>query len=115
MGILNLCFADNLLLFVRGDLISIQLLMQQIESFSGSTVLVGDVAKCKLYFGGVTESVQQETLGVTGFHKGKLSFKYLVVPLDSKKLTVENCNPLIEKVISRTVQIAKLWWQGTID
>lgn len=36
-------------------------------------------AKCKVYFGGVDDNVEQEILRRTGFDRGTLSFKYLGV------------------------------------
>lgn len=36
-----------------------------------------------------------------GMHKGELPFKYLGVPLSTKKLTVLQCQPLIKKVLER--------------
>lgn len=41
-----------------------------------------------MYFGGVTEAQQEEILNYTGFKKGMLPLRYLGVPLNTKKLTV---------------------------
>lgn len=94
-----MCFADDLLLFTRGDHVSMVILMQQFHSFSASTGLIANNAKCKVYFGGVDLYTQQEILNKTGFGLGMLPFKYLGVPLDSKKLTIQRCLPLLEKIV----------------
>lgn len=101
LGITNICFADDLLIYVRGDLGSMQLLMGAFTSFTDATGLVVNVSKSKVYFGGVHHVAQLQILVETGFLKGSLSFKYLGVPLDSKKLTIAKFAPLIEKITGR--------------
>lgn len=39
LGIINICFADDLLMFVRGDVGSVQVLMECFGQFSASTGL----------------------------------------------------------------------------
>ncbi|CAL0333248.1 unnamed protein product [Lupinus luteus] len=101
MGITNLCFADDLLLFCRGDHKSVQPMMEIFKMFSESTGLKARTTKCKVYFGGVDMNTQKSIQQTTGFSKGCLPFKYLGVPLDSKKLTVNLCTPLIDKITNR--------------
>ncbi|KAF1884109.1 hypothetical protein Lal_00046395 [Lupinus albus] len=52
LGIINLCFADDLLLFGRGDKIFEELLMDKFKEFSDSTSLLASNIRCKVYFGG---------------------------------------------------------------
>ncbi|XP_058755140.1 uncharacterized protein LOC131628305 [Vicia villosa] len=67
LGIVNICFADDLMLFTRGDKISVTLLMATFKDFSAATGLRASPTKCKVYFGGVSEDVQQQILDTTGF------------------------------------------------
>ena len=53
MSIIDLSFADDLLLFTRGDEISVQLIMDKFQEFSRETGLVVNPAKCKLFYGGM--------------------------------------------------------------
>ncbi|XP_019415090.1 PREDICTED: uncharacterized protein LOC109326751 [Lupinus angustifolius] len=46
-------------------------------------------------------ALQENIMCITGFTMGSLPFKYLGVPLCSKKLTVNLCTPLIERITSR--------------
>lgn len=101
LSIVNLSFADDLLLFTRGDLRSVELVMETFESFSQSTGLRANPAKCQLYFGIVPEAVQHAIRMRTGFGTGVLPFRYLGVPLTSKKLTIVQCQPLIDKLVAR--------------
>lgn len=57
-----LCFADDLLLFLRGDETSVQLLMQTFEGFSKDTGLVANASKCKVFLGGVDKAVEKGIL-----------------------------------------------------
>lgn len=54
-----------------------------------------------MFFGCVNEEIQQAILEVIGFVKGKLSVRYLGVPLSSKTLGLMECKCLINKVKSR--------------
>ncbi|XP_058746559.1 uncharacterized protein LOC131619487 [Vicia villosa] len=54
LGIVNICFADDLMLFTRGDKISGTLLMSIFKDFSAATGLRATPTKCKVHFGGVS-------------------------------------------------------------
>ncbi|XP_058748838.1 uncharacterized protein LOC131621819 [Vicia villosa] len=73
-----------------------------IEVFQGFSKAIGiyvHPGKCKLYFGGVSPYIRHEIVGISGFTEGCLPFKYLGVPLSSRKLTINQCRPLVEKII----------------
>jgi hypothetical protein len=53
LQITNICFADDLIMFTRGDETSVKLMMGEFKKFSDSTGLKANPAKCKVYFGGV--------------------------------------------------------------
>lgn len=57
--------------------------------------------KSKIYFGGVVILSQNMLMQETSFQIGTMPFKYLSVPLDSKKLSVANCHPLIDRMLCR--------------
>ncbi|CAK8544798.1 unnamed protein product [Lathyrus sativus] len=52
LQIIDISFADDVLHFTRGDNKSVQLLMDQLQTFSQSTGLLVNPAKCRVYFGG---------------------------------------------------------------
>ncbi|XP_058726115.1 uncharacterized protein LOC131597432 [Vicia villosa] len=99
--ITNLCFANDILLFAKGDTDSVRILMSKIKAFSTATGLTISIPKSKVYCGGVDETICKNILEATGFGRGSLPFKYLGVPLDSKKLTINSCKPLIDRMLSR--------------
>lgn len=59
LQILQLGFADDLLLFFKGELKSITMLIQCFQHFSQVSGLVANIEKSSVYFGGVQQEVQQ--------------------------------------------------------
>ncbi|XP_060178666.1 uncharacterized protein LOC132608897 [Lycium barbarum] len=52
LQVIQLGFADDLLLFCKGELQSVQLLFQSFQRFSSSSGLVANIDKSSIYFGG---------------------------------------------------------------
>lgn len=78
----HVCFADDLLLFTRGDVSSIQQLIKIIDSFAATSGLKANQLKSCIYFGRVDEEVKLE-LRISGMSEGVLPFRYLGVPLST--------------------------------
>ncbi|XP_021776382.1 uncharacterized protein LOC110740209 [Chenopodium quinoa] len=101
LGITHMMFADDRLLFARADPISIQLFLGAIQKFSSASGLSANLSKSEVYFGGISEIDQDNLRNILGMSKGSLHFRYLGVPLSSKKLTIAQSRPLIERVTAR--------------
>lgn len=86
--IIQLSFVDDLLLFSKGDASSNTLLYECFQQFSQVFGLTANQAKSCVYFGGVSAEMQQVILQNTGSVKGLLPFRYIGVPLSSRKLSV---------------------------
>lgn len=56
LGISHLCFADDLLLFARGDLASVS--AQRFHNFSKAFGLQANIEKSSIHFGGTAETVK---------------------------------------------------------
>lgn len=67
-----MCVADDLLMFTRGDKKSVELMMQQLKTFSNSTGLTVNKMKSCVYFGGVHEEVGNAIMREIGFCKGMI-------------------------------------------
>ncbi|XP_058754780.1 uncharacterized protein LOC131627941 [Vicia villosa] len=67
LKIINLSFADDLLLFTSGDISSVNLALQSFKDFLKATELEVNPFKCKAYFGNVYENVKQAILRATAF------------------------------------------------
>ncbi|XP_075106880.1 uncharacterized protein LOC142179890 [Nicotiana tabacum] len=88
MQIIQLSFVDDLLIFSRGDMRSIRLLMDCFNEFSRCSGMIANKDKSFIYIGGVSREMQEEILAVSEFAKGELSIKYLRVPLSYKQISI---------------------------
>ena len=97
----NLCFADDLLIFTKGNLdsiIRIQNILKLFYSFYGLQI---NYAKCELFSTGVSRDVLLEIQQHSGFKLGMLPVRYLGVPLVTRRLTNRDCALLVEKITVR--------------
>ena len=79
----TLIFVDDLMLFCKRDIISINKIMEGIKHFSDVTGLVANQEKSSIYLAGVGEVLQQKIIDSIGFTKGSLPIRYLGLPLSS--------------------------------
>ena len=101
LDVTHLCFADDLLLFSRGDLNSIKELHKCFTEFSQASGLQANLNKSSIYCGGVQKEVRQQIVQQLGYTIEELPFKYLGVSLSSKKLNTIQWYPLIDKIMAR--------------
>ncbi|XP_059294566.1 uncharacterized protein LOC132047555 [Lycium ferocissimum] len=101
LGITHLCFADDLLLFARGDTGSVMFLKEKFDLFSAASGLKTNLSKSQVYFGGVSNRVKEEILQVLGYEIGELPVKYMGVPLSTRRLNITQCMPLVAKMTAR--------------
>jgi len=88
-------------MFSRGDTTSSTLLYECFQHFSKVYGLRANQPKNCVYFGGVSEDMQQLILQQIGFVKGLLPFRYLGVPLSTRKLSVGQCQQLIDRILGK--------------
>lgn len=74
LKITQLIFADDFLMFARGDVHSVLLLTSEFASFSEASGLHANPEKSCIYFSGVTDDVQSLILKETGMTKRGSSF-----------------------------------------
>jgi len=109
LNIIHICFADDLLMYCRADLISVKLMYAAFRNFSEASGLQANTEKSSIYIAGVTDHTKQSIIEALGFIEGTLPFRYLGVPLASQKLGVNAYLPLIEKITAKiTCWSAKL-------
>nr|XP_016491587.1 PREDICTED: uncharacterized protein LOC107811215 [Nicotiana tabacum] len=101
MNLIQLGFADDLLLFCKDEKKSVVEIHNQFQRFSKASGLVANTSKSSIYFGGVDNRVQQMILEILGYTKGDLPFRYLGVLLSTKRISTIQCEPLIDKMLSR--------------
>ncbi|XP_056686040.1 uncharacterized protein [Spinacia oleracea] len=95
----------DLLLFARADKVSVQLLLEAFSKFSSASGLEANMDKSNIYFAGVSMCDKTDILSDQKISEACLPFRYLGVPLSSKKLSYPQCKPLEDKILART----KVW------
>lgn len=76
-------------------------MMQSFRQFSAAIGIQGNPAKCRIYFGGTPDLTQRSIASEIRYGIGTLPFKYLGVPLPTRKLTINQCQPLIDRMLAR--------------
>lgn len=105
LNITHLMYADDLLLFSRGDEVCTSLLLHAFHSFSRASGLEANMDKTNIYLGGVDDAYKAKIVDRFKVSKGEFPFRYLGVPLSVKKLSYTQCKPIIERVTAG----AKSW------
>ena len=99
--IINVCFADDLFLFARGEINSAKVVMHALNEFKDCSGLVPSMPKSKAFFCNVSDQVKQAILRVMPFEEEQLPVRYLGVPLISTRLLYKDCKVLVEKMENR--------------
>lgn len=84
--------------FCRVDLNSVQNLVLCVYSFSQVSGVVANSSKSSIYIVGASDQLSQEIANTTHFSLGKLPFRYLGVPLSSKRLSPADSEVLVDKM-----------------
>ncbi|KAL0295220.1 UNVERIFIED_CONTAM: hypothetical protein Scaly_3107900 [Sesamum calycinum] len=101
LGLTNLCFADDVLLFCKAQLSSIKVLTDTLTEFATLSGLKVNQAKSQIILSSSVQQERQQILEYLGFQEGSLPIRYLGIPLTSSRLTIADCRPLIDKVDAR--------------
>ncbi|GJV67697.1 putative RNA-directed DNA polymerase [Tanacetum coccineum] len=101
LNIINVCFADDLFLFARGDVNSAKVIMDSLDEFKAVSGLVPSIPKSTAYFCNVLNHVKIGILNIMPFSEGDLPVKYLGVSLISSRLLNKYCKILVEKARNR--------------
>ncbi|KAL0293107.1 UNVERIFIED_CONTAM: hypothetical protein Sangu_3245300 [Sesamum angustifolium] len=101
LGIINLCFADDLLLFFKADIHSATVLHDILQNFGVLSGLHANAQKSQVIFSKSATQVQHQIQSIFGFPQGTLPVRYLGVPLITSKLSLADCAPLILKIEAR--------------
>ncbi|KAL6512997.1 hypothetical protein OROHE_019787 [Orobanche hederae] len=97
----HLSFEDDLLLFSKGTMKSISSMLQAFDNFSLTSGLQANLDKSEIYFAGITEVKRRDITTAVGLREGSLPFKYLGVPLSSKRLSIAQFQPLFDKLLGK--------------
>ncbi|XP_062085381.1 uncharacterized protein LOC133791470 [Humulus lupulus] len=98
LELINLCFADDLILLSKGSKQSIKVLKSVLDEFSVTTGLFINASKSQIFFGGVGSKEKEEIIGEVGLTEGTFPLKYLGVPLRPTKWRAEDCGVILKKI-----------------
>lgn len=97
----HLSFADDLLIFIDGSLSSVQNVLQVLHEFELRSGLAVSVQKSSFFSSGLSQAEIDQIQVSTGMPHGTLPVRYLGVSLCTKKLSIQNCERLIQQVKSK--------------
>ncbi|XP_031121028.1 uncharacterized protein LOC116024277 [Ipomoea triloba] len=103
LGITHLAFADDLMLFSKGNPASVTILLNALKELEETSGLTVSIEKSNIFVAGI----QDNRLDFSGMPKGQLPVKYLGIPLDGQRLKVAQFSPLIT-AITRLIEK----WKG---
>ncbi|KAL0423920.1 UNVERIFIED_CONTAM: Retrovirus-related Pol polyprotein from type-1 retrotransposable element R2 [Sesamum radiatum] len=86
VGLINLCFADDALLFCKAHIPSIRVLTDSLNEFAALSGLTVNPAKSQIILSRAVQQERQQIIDSFGFQEGMLPVKYLGVPLTSSRL-----------------------------
>lgn len=89
-SITHLAFADNLLVFARGDLASIRVMAKALEEFSLTLGLRINKRKSNIFMIGVRPYEKEQILGMFDFR----------LPLSARRLNIHHYSPLIDQIMA---------------
>ncbi|KAL0415627.1 UNVERIFIED_CONTAM: hypothetical protein Slati_3394600 [Sesamum latifolium] len=96
LKITHLLFADDLMLFSRGDLPSIHILMECLQEFRDISGLVVNTSKSSIFTVGIVNNELDAILARTEFSRGEMHVRYLGIPLAAQRLSVIDHSPLVD-------------------
>ena len=97
----HLVFADDLIIFCKGDLKSIMLNLRALATFAATSGLNANAGKSAFYSCNMDAQVKEEVIKISKYKEESLPFTYLGVKIDSKKLSKDDCSFLIDKIAAR--------------
>lgn len=97
----HLSFADDLLIFIDGSIESVQKVLQILHELEKRSGLAVSLQKSSFYASGLTDQEISAIQVSTGMPCGSLPMCYLGVPLCTKKLSLQNCEPLLQQIKQR--------------
>ncbi|XP_039033848.1 uncharacterized protein LOC120169815 [Hibiscus syriacus] len=98
IGFSHLSFTDDLLIFYKEnfDLVAdVLTILDQFYEFSGLKL---NSSKCEFFTTGISSRDLEDIKFLSGFKSGSLPVRYLGIPLITRKLTMKDCDPLLEKI-----------------
>ncbi|KAL0298897.1 UNVERIFIED_CONTAM: hypothetical protein Sradi_6549500 [Sesamum radiatum] len=98
LKITHLLFVDDLMLFSRGDLPSVHILMECLQKFRDVSGLTVNTFKSSIFMAGIQNDVLDVILARTEFSRGNMHVRYLGIPFAAKRLLINDYSPLVDQI-----------------
>ncbi|KAL2232801.1 UNVERIFIED_CONTAM: hypothetical protein Sindi_1460100 [Sesamum indicum] len=98
LTITHFLFAEDLMLFSRGDLPSIYVLMECLQEFRDAHGLTVNTSKSCIFTASVRNEELDGILARTEFVRGEMPIRFLGIPLAAQRLSVTNYSPLVDQI-----------------
>ncbi|XP_022861876.1 uncharacterized protein LOC111382204 [Olea europaea var. sylvestris] len=98
LKITHLAFADDLMLFARGDFMSVRILMNCLSKFEDVLGLRMNASKSSMFTTSIHGNDLEGIEALTNIPIGSLSFRYLGIPIAARKLKISSYNVLFNKL-----------------
>lgn len=83
--IINLSFADDLLIFSKATPAAVQCVLDALKEFFETSELIANRSKSTIYLGGIPEHLKNILVLQIAYTRGSFPMHYLGVPLAAKK------------------------------
>lgn len=101
LEITHLCFADDILIFSDGKRDSVHGILKVFDEFASYSGLKISLEKSTIFIAGVGVEEMADILTHFPLESGTLPVRYLGLPPLTKRMTVNDYNPLVERVRTR--------------
>ncbi|KAL0313727.1 UNVERIFIED_CONTAM: hypothetical protein Scaly_2906900 [Sesamum calycinum] len=101
LGLFQLCFADDLLLFCKADVASVRIFRHGLDEFAKLSGLHANPQKSQLILSRSAQAMREHLIAALQFQEGHLPLRYLGLPLLASRLSISDCQPLLLKIDSR--------------
>lgn len=105
----HVLYADDVLVFCKGDKKNLDALMKLISDYSSASGQQLNKAKCKFYSCSISPRKSASLATCLGFSAGSLPFNYLGVPLFKGKPTRYQLQPIVDKILNKFAA-----WKGSL-
>lgn len=94
-------FADDLIMYSKGDSKVIFLLLRSLATFAASSGLAANNDKSAIYSCNMLDEDKHEVIQASGFKEEILPFRYLGDNINVKKLSTSDCMFMVDKILAR--------------
>ncbi|XP_062089662.1 uncharacterized protein LOC133796198 [Humulus lupulus] len=98
LKIINLCFADDLVIFCKANYGSVQIIKQMFDDFCNSSGMKANLSKSQVFFGGISAQDKTQLQEVLHLEEGSFPLKYLGIPMRPTKWKEADCGEILKKI-----------------